>query len=239
MQENAEYKPGRVLPYAIGVYITAYLRRDLNYFKCLLRDDFLYCDTDSIFYIENQEFEEAVERYNQANRNRLAALARRLGDVDLVMPKNTKGQRQYLGEFMADDDYIIDKFITCGAKRYVTQQNGVVNMTFSGVGDTKAKKDGTPGKNVTYLQDHYKADIFTLLERFPEQSLFIPYTDEAGKLTHYVERGEFIGVIDDGTTKQTVTAKSSMVLVPVDLTLTLEPSLMELLIYDKMVWTMY
>ena len=246
LEQSQEYKEGRVLPYAIGVYITAYLRADLNYFKNLLKRDFLYCDTDSIFYLQNEKFEKEVERYNKRNREKLHQLAERLNvDIDFVMPKNPKGERQYLGEFMADDDYIIDRFITCGAKRYVTERTERgqkrVDMTFSGVGDTKAiYKNGqfTKGANVRYLEKSRGKDIFKVLEEFPETPLYIPYETETGKLTHYIERGDFHGVINDGHSAMDVSARSSMVLVPIDLHLGLEPTLMELLIYNNLLWTM-
>lgn len=241
-----DYKPGKVLPYQIAVYVTAYLRRDLNYFKNALGKDFIYCDTDAIYYRENADFESTVEAYNARNRQRLAALADRLGDPDLVMPRNPAGQRQYLGEFMADEDYLIEKFITVGAKRYITRRDdwrgSRVDMTFSGVGDTKAEWDGEryrPGLNVQKIMENYGQDIFKVFEDFDRRPVYLDYDPAAGKLSHYIERGDFIGTIDDGNTCQTVTARSSMVLVPIDLTLTMEKSLVDVLIYSKILWSMY
>ena len=246
---GTKYEQATVLPYHIGAYVTAYLRADLSDFKTFLcrTRDFVYCDTDSIFYRENQAFEEYVAQYNEHNRKRLEELAERIGDYDLVMPKDRDGKRQYLGEFLADDDYIIDRFITCGAKRYVTERqdkNGKrVDMTFSGVGDTKAEYDTDTGRNINglnvqYIEDKY-GDIFNALAHFDEHPIYIPYREDAGKMTHYIERGNFIGQIDDGRTTQTVTARASMVLVPIDITLSLEPTLADLLIYNKVLWTTY
>ena len=223
-----------VMPYQWAPYITAYVRLLLNRFKIALGDDFIYCDTDSIFYRENTDFEKIVDKYNAEVVQLLHERAPEIGvDVDDIMPTNPKGERQYLGTFSNDDEYIIDRFETVGAKRYIYRINGIDIMTFSGVPGTKPYKDSTgklhEGQTVEYIKNRYGKDIFKVFEDFKRKRIFIPSEQAGGKLTNYVERGNFYGTIDDGTTAERVEARSSMVLVPVDISLTMDKSLFELL----------
>lgn len=39
------------LPYAVGVWVTAYARQDLKAFMWIVGRDFVYADTDSVKYI--------------------------------------------------------------------------------------------------------------------------------------------------------------------------------------------
>lgn len=231
--EEGEVGNANVMPYQWAPYVTAYVRYLLNYFKCSLGDDFIYCDTDSIFYRENPDFEKKVDKYNSKVVESLKKRAKMLKlPDDTVMPKNPNGETQYLGTFANDDEYVIDRFLTAGAKRYITQIDGLDCMTFSGVTGTKPYKNGgelREGKTITYIKKHYGKDIFKVFENFANTDIFIPYDESFGKLSNYVERGEFYGHIDDGATVERVESKSSMVLVPVDQTLTLDKSLFELL----------
>lgn len=264
ISQESEFKNGKVMPYLWAVWVTAYVRRNLNYFKSALGNSFIYCDTDSIFYEYKEGFEELVEKYNEDIKKRLEELAVELGDRDMVIPKNPKGQEQYLGTFSADEDYEIEKFITIGAKRYVTLQarkykgqinHDMLNVTFAGLTDTKghtgANGEWRKGANIEYIEKKYKhiGDIFDIFRKIaisPNLSILVPYRNEnvwyyddngkevygkrnIGKLCNYVERGEFEGDINDGQTVQKVSAKSSMVLVETDTTITRDGTLGELI----------
>ena len=224
-----EYEESKVLPYQWAPYITAYVRRNLSRMKYRLDNDFDYCDTDSIFYEDNADVEKYIDDYNSKCVEILKSLCS-VYDPEKVIPKDPAGKCHYLGTFESESD--VDTFITVGAKRYVTQIGERVEMTFSGVTHTKMySEEGRMhmGHNTKYIADHYgNGDIFSAFENFPDHSIFIPFDEKYGKMTHYVERGDFVGTIDDGHTTQTVTARSSMVLVPVATTLSLDRSLFDL-----------
>lgn len=59
------------LPYAVGVWVTAYARQDLKSFMWIVGRDFVYCDTDSVKFIGKHD---PIE-YNK----RMVAEASKLG----------------------------------------------------------------------------------------------------------------------------------------------------------------
>lgn len=233
---ETEYNAAKVLPYQYAVYITAYVRQRLNYFKSRLGDNFIYCDTDSIFYIPTEESEQMFERYERAVKDKINELALKYG-IDNIAPENEKGERQYLFNFEleqhADENgakhNTIDKFITIGAKRYIVQCGQRVDVTVSGLGYSKwDSKHNRKGANILNLERKYKTDIFNIFERMAEGEFFtLDYTEEYGELLNYNERGDFRGTINDGITTETVTARASMVLTPAAQTFGIEPTLFD------------
>lgn len=62
------------MPYQIGVYTTAHARNALmEMIECVGYDKFLYCDTDSVFYISTEENEKALAAMNEEIKTRAAA----------------------------------------------------------------------------------------------------------------------------------------------------------------------
>lgn len=55
--------------YAFGIYITAYARKDLmDMYRLIGTENFLYCDTDSIYYRSTPENEARLDAANEAKR---------------------------------------------------------------------------------------------------------------------------------------------------------------------------
>ena len=231
---ETEYNVAKVLPYQYAVYITAYVRQRLNYFKSQLSDNFIYCDTDRIFYIPTEESEQMFERYENSVKEKINELAQKFG-IDNIAPKNDKGEPQYLFNFElerhADENgtkhNTIDRFITIGAKRYIVQCGERVDDTVTDLEYSNwASKNTRKGANILNLERKYKTDIFNIFERMAEGEFFtLDYTEEYGELLNYNERGDFRGTINDGITTETVTARASMVLTPAAQTFGIEPTL--------------
>lgn len=117
--------------FQFGVWVTAYARRNL--WKGILALDYnvVYCDTDSIKYIEcNTDF---FERYNKEIEKRENMIADMLGiDRDKFCPRDKNGIPHRLGIFEDDGQY--KKFKTLGAKKYCYVDNDdKLHMTVSGV----------------------------------------------------------------------------------------------------------
>lgn len=118
-----EYHEHGWLPYQVGVYVSAYARAQLySAIDALPAEHFLYCDTDSVAYVGDHDdiFDALNDKY--------------IDDELSALDKN--GVRHYAGAF--EDDKVIDRFITLGAKKYAYEDKDGLHITCSGVN----KKDG-------------------------------------------------------------------------------------------------
>ena len=117
------------LNYWVGVYVTAYARRDL--WSCIIPNDrnVIYGDTDSLFIRGNADF----TWYNEQNMELLKKSAT-ANDFDLskACPVDPKGRLQVLGEFSHEPDFI--EFKALGAKRYVERrEDNKLYLTVAGI----------------------------------------------------------------------------------------------------------
>lgn len=154
--------------FQFGVWVTAYARRNL--WKGILALDYkvVYCDTDSIKYIDcDNDF---FERYNKEIEMRENARADMLGiPKDSFCPKDKNGIPHRLGIF--DDDGQYKKFKTLGAKKYCYLDNDdKLHMTVSGVRKSAVSqlhdiddfKDGT-----VFDVEHAQKLIMTYVDDMP------------------------------------------------------------------------
>ena len=166
------------------MWCTAYARRNLFYaiFECA--GDYIYADTDSVFYVNPEAHEDFMNRYNQLCEKKLRHMCEHYGLVyeDVLLPKTIKGVEKPIGIW--DNEPHIDKFKTLGAKRYMTLIDGELSITVSGVN----KKTAIP-----WLLEKCGPD--GAFEAF-EEGLIVP-EDATGKLTHYYIDKPYEGEITD------------------------------------------
>ena len=174
----------RFLYYPWGVWCTAYARRNLFYaiFECA--GDYIYADTDSVFYVNPEAHEDFMNRYNKLCEKKLRHMCEHYGLVyeDVLLPKTIKGVEKPIGVW--DNEPHIDRFKTLGAKRYMTLIDGELSITVSGVN----KKTAIP-----WLLEKCGPD--GAFEAF-EEGLIVP-EDATGKLTHYYIDKPYEGEITD------------------------------------------
>ena len=179
--------PNRFLSYAWGVFITAYARRNLFTGIMSMGKDYVYCDTDSIKFINMDAHKAYIEDYNR-NIIRKCTECLEYWDLDPAMlaPKNKKGEVKQIGIWDYEGRY--DYFKTLGCKRYLTYKDGEFDLTCAGL-PTKAGLDAL-------LADG--TDIQQVFSKF-NQEFDVPLGD-ADKLGHcYRDTSfEYSGVDKDG-----------------------------------------
>lgn len=140
------------IPYEIGIYVTALARLRLyegiklaaagqNKVGTPEFSDFVYCDTDSVKYLGSVD-------WTEYNRIRMEDSKRNGG-----FAVDRKGRTHYLGVYEQEDT--MDKFRTCGSKKYAYEIGGKLHVTIAGVdkklgGAELAKKGG-----IDALQDGF------------------------------------------------------------------------------------
>ena len=180
--EKYNNSSNRFLFYPWGVWVTAYARRNLFTGIIEFGNDYIYSDTDSIKTINREKHIEYINKYNEMIRNRLYRAMDFHGLThDLIEPKTVKGEKKCLGVWDFEGYY--ERFKTLGAKRYMVQKDGKVNITVSGLN----KKIAVP-----YLKQKFGERIF---EEF-KQGLYVP-PEYTGKNTHTYIDNERNGVLTD------------------------------------------
>lgn len=152
-----------------GVWVTAYARRNLFTGIFEFKEDYVYSDTDSIKGTNMHLHKEYIERYNRTITSMLEKALDFHGiDKENIRPKTINGKEKPLGVW--DFEGIYTRFKTLGAKRYMIEKDGKINITVSGLN----KKVCVP-----YLLNKYGDKVF---ENFND-SLYVP-PEYTGKNTH-------------------------------------------------------
>ena len=200
--------PNRFLSYAWGVFITAYARRNLFTGIMSMGKDYVYCDTDSIKFLNMDKHKGYIEDYNRnIIRKCTECLNYRGLDPALLSPKNQKGEVKQIGIWDYEGKY--DYFKTLGCKRYLTYKDGEFDLTCAGL-PTKA------GLNALLADG---TDVQQVFSKF-NQEFEVPAPD-AGKLGHaYIDKSfEYSGVDKNGKYDR-ITYRSCCVLFDISFTVT-------------------
>ncbi|MBO5811298.1 MAG: hypothetical protein J6R32_10810 [Bacteroidales bacterium] len=153
------------LCYQWGVWVTAWARYEL--LKCVahLDSDVMYCDTDSIKFLNYEKHKSYIESYNKRIKSMLERSALMNGfETERLHPVDKKGKPQQIGIFTFEGIY--DKFKTLGAKRYAfekkNKKTGEIefHITVSGLPNAVQFGELDPDTN-TYFDDNtpYKCCI--------------------------------------------------------------------------------
>ncbi len=108
--------------YQWGVWCTAWARWELQRAINLCGINFVYCDTDSVKYINDVDFTPLNKSLTQLADKRQAYAVR-------------NGKKVYMGIWEEEKGY--EQFKTLGAKKYVYVQDGDLHITIAGVNKAK------------------------------------------------------------------------------------------------------
>lgn len=168
--EDYNNSKGRFLFYPWGVWCTAHSRRNILSAIYALGDDYVYCDTDSVKYLNKEKHQAFFDMYNKNIIEKLKKAMRYHGlPEDMIEPCNIKGQRKPMGVF--NDETIngtYKLFKTLGAKRYMYTTDAGTFITVAGLGKDRG------GQYISSQPDPY--EFFT-------HDMYIP-AEHTGKLTH-------------------------------------------------------
>lgn len=180
--EKYNNSSSRFLFYPWGVWVTAYARRNLFTGIVEFADDYVYSDTDSIKGVNAHNHVEYITRYNETIREQLYRAMDFHGlPRESIEPETIKGEKKCLGVWDFEGEY--SRFKTLGAKRYMVEHDGKINITVSGLN----KKVCVP-----YLIDKYGENIF---DGFNDE-LYIP-PEYTGKNTHTYIDERRTGLVND------------------------------------------
>lgn len=120
------------LPYALGIWVLAWARYDLWELITAIGFDCVYCDTDSVKFLNVEKHVGKIDEYNARQAARIKAVcAERAIDEKLFYPVTTKGVIKPLGFFEKEPTY--DAFLTLGAKKYCYTIQGKFGFTVAGL----------------------------------------------------------------------------------------------------------
>ena len=173
--------PQRFTYYAWGIFVTAWARFDLWEGILEMGHDYVYSDTDSIKFKNYDKHVHYIEDYNRRVQERIHKCLTTVGiDPSRACPKNVKDEVKPLGVWSFEGTYT--RFKTLGAKRYMTEKDGKISITVSGVNKDVA---------VPYILDQ-GGDPFDFFTR----DMVIP-PGYAGKMIPYYGDEEIAGSVTD------------------------------------------
>ena len=175
----------RFLYYPWGVWVTAWARRNLWMGILNIGNDYVYSDTDSIKFLNEEKHKDFIEWYNNNVEMKLKRMCDfRKIDFNLCKPKTIKGVEKLIGVWDYEGNYT--RFKTLGAKRYLYEENGKLHLTVAGL----SKRNG-----LEYMLEQCDNDNTKVFEMFNDD-LYIP-SDRTGKNTHTYIDDEMEGEITD------------------------------------------
>jgi len=200
----------RFLYYPWGVWVTAYARKNLWTGILNIQNDYVYSDTDSIKFLNYERHKPFIEAYNLNITEKLKTMCKALKiDYTLLEPRTIKGVAKPLGVW--DFEGIYTRFKTLGAKRYLVEKDGKLQITVAGL----SKQNG-----VQYMIAESKGDYTQVFKMFNDE-LYIDGL-HTGKMTHtYIDEEQEALITDYLGNTEHIIAKSCVYLEDCEFTLSI------------------
>lgn len=103
--------------------------------------DFVYCDTDSVKYLGSADWTEYNARRIEDSKNNGAFATDR------------KGITHYMGVY--EEEHTMDRFRTCGSKKYAYEIDGVLHVTIAGVDKKTGGRELAENGGIDALKDGF------------------------------------------------------------------------------------
>lgn len=215
-------KPNKINFYYWGVFCTAYARYNLINMINKLGLDYLYADTDSVFFTGEHNIRH-IEEYNFEIVQKL--MKNPSVSYEQISPKDVKDKVHILGQWTKER--FCNKFVTIGAKRYLEIYPCNFKFTCAGIKPANIKKFFekmwreyfTKHYHFTKLSEYRKFNYFDqkhtfIAERFNDVYNGTDYLiTDSGKQTSHFNDETVTGVITDYQNHQyQYTVRSSLYL---------------------------
>lgn len=127
------------LPYQFGVWTTAHARKALlEMIEAVGYENFIYCDTDSVFYIDNEKSNEKIKIMNEN-------IKRRALEKEAVYKGNILG-------YATEEEYC-NKFRALHAKCYALEDSEGLKVTIAGIRKKETIWKGNESEVVTNAEE--------------------------------------------------------------------------------------
>lgn len=170
----AKHSKRTFLNYAWGVWCTAWARYRLEQGIIIAgAQDFIYCDTDSVKYVDHGQ---SWEKFND--------LARAASEASGACAYDSNQELHYMGVYEPDGEY--KRFSTLGSKRYAYEDmSGDLHITISGVSKKAAAELGKlenfkegfifyhPGKTEADYVDFPESDQIIIDDKLIEVTSYV------------------------------------------------------------------
>ena len=219
----------RFLYYPWGVFITAYARFNLWTAIKTLGDDYIYADTDSIkVFADSSKLDDYLKNYQHDLNIKFGWMLgrRRKFSMAELSPKTKDGIPKPIGVWDYEGEYSM--FKTLGAKRYVKHDRGKIYPTVAGISPKKLSDYlMNCAKTVSYVTQSDTVSIDTAFDMFTD-GLHVPES-MTGKLASVYYHDVDSDVVDCYGNQDHVSQKYGVHLTPVDFTLTMNGSFLDLI----------
>lgn len=200
----------RFLYYAWGLWVTAYARRNLWTGIIAVGEDYVYSDTDSLKILNYEKHTKYIKWFDTQIIEKMKTMCDHYKiDKSLLNPKTKDGVEKMIGIWDFEGTY--QNFKTLGAKRYLTDENGKLQLTVAGL----SKQNG-----LNYLKEQANNDTLKVFELFND-NLYIP-AEQTGKMTHtYIDELMEFEIVDYNGETAFISTQSGVHLESCDFTLSI------------------
>ena len=208
--ESYNTSKNRFLYYPWGVWVTAYARKNLWTGIIAVGDDYVYSDTDSLKVRNYANHTGYIQWFDKQIMDKMMKVCEYYNlESKLIKPKTKDGVVKALGVWDFEGSY--DRFKTLGAKRYLVDKGGKLQITVAGL----SKQNG-----LNYMKAQQYDDIEGVFDMF-DDSLYVP-AHSTGKMTHtYIDVETVDTVVDYMGTSARINTLSGIHLEPCEFTLSM------------------